>query len=155
MKTTRRDFLRCGGAFGFGTMASRLGLAGLAGLAADATAQAASDYKALVCVFLYGGVDGNNVLVPYDTAGYARYSAVRTAGSNVQLTQASLLPIQPAGSSVPFGLHPDMGELQTLFGQRKLAIVANVGPLTEPTTRQNYQIARPEDRKSTRLNSSH
>jgi uncharacterized protein (DUF1501 family) len=144
MKTTRRDFLRRGTALGFAGMASRLGIAGLAGLATNATAQSASDYKALVCVFLYGGVDGNNVLVPYDTTGYARYSAVRTAGSNVQLAQASLLPIQPASSGAPYGLHPDMGDLQTLFNQKKLAIVANVGPLTAPTTKQNYQTVRPD-----------
>src|SRR4051794_369361 len=63
-----------------------------------AHAQGASDYKALVCVFLYGGNDGNNTVIPFDTAGYAQYSAVRTAASGIQLAQASLLPIQPVST---------------------------------------------------------
>ena len=68
-----------------------LSTAGLAG-ALDLfplTAQAATtDYKALVCVFLFGGVDGNNVIVPIDTAGYGAYAAVRGASSGIQLTQS-------------------------------------------------------------------
>ena len=85
-------------------------------------------------MFLYGGNDGNNTVVPLDTAGYAQYAAVRTAASGMQLAQASLLPIQPASLGTPFGLHPEPApSSQTLFNQRKLAVLANVGTLVQPT----------------------
>ena len=97
-----------------------------------------ADYKALVCVFLFGGNDGNNTIVPYDTAGYAQYSAVRPSTSGIQLAQASLLPIQPVSAGTPYGLHPNLPELQALFAQRKLAVLANVGTLTQPTSKSQY-----------------
>jgi uncharacterized protein (DUF1501 family) len=142
---TRREFLLQAGALTAGGLASRLAPISALGFAAQANAQAASDYKALVCVFLYGGVDGNNLVVPNDSAGYAQYSAVRPPASGVNLTQAQLLPIQPAGSATPFGLHPQLTDLHPLFAQSKLAIVANVGPLNEPTTKANYLAKRPEN----------
>jgi uncharacterized protein (DUF1501 family) len=108
-------------------------------------AQAVSDYKALVCVFLYGGVDGNNLVVPIDAAGYGQYSAVRTVASGVNLAQGELLPIQPGNIATPFGLHPELAELQPLFAQKKLAIVANVGPLNQPTTKATYFANRPDN----------
>ena len=89
-------------------------------------------------MFLYGGNDGNNTIVPLDTAGYAQYAAVRTAASGIQLAQAALLPIQPASLGTPFGLHPACAELQTLFNQRKLAVLANVGTLVQPTSKSQY-----------------
>ena len=139
---SRRDFLRHAAALSAGGLASRL--APLAALVPGAAqAQAASDYKALVCVFLYGGVDGNNLVVPMDSAGYAQYSAVRPVASNVNLTQAELLAIQPASSPTAYGLHPQLTELQPLFAQAKLAILANIGPLTAPTTKANYLSVRP------------
>jgi uncharacterized protein (DUF1501 family) len=103
-----------------------------------ATAQAAGDYKALVCVFLYGGNDGNNTIVPMDTAGYAQYAAVRTASSGLQIAQASLLPVQPASIGTAFGFHPSCAELATLFNQRKLAVMCNVGTLVQPTSKSQY-----------------
>jgi uncharacterized protein (DUF1501 family) len=126
---------------------SALGLtARLPGLSliADAAAQTASDYKALVCVFMFGGNDGKNTVVPLDSVGYGNYAKVRPDASGINLAQASLLPIQPAGSSVPYGLHPSLAELQALFAQGRLAILANVGTLTAPTTRAQYDAgARP------------
>jgi uncharacterized protein (DUF1501 family) len=103
-----------------------------------AQAQPAGDYKALVCVFLFGGNDGNNTVVPYDTAGYAQYAAVRSSASGIQLAQGDLVPIHPASSASPYGLHPALPELADLFGKRKLAILANVGTLTQPTTKSQY-----------------
>ena len=85
----RRDFLRRAAALTAGGLASRLAPF-TALVPAAAGAQAVSDYKALVCVFLYGGVDGNNLVVPMDSAGYAQYSTVRPPASNVNLTQAEL-----------------------------------------------------------------
>lgn len=145
MTTPRRDFLLRAGALTAGGLASRLAPLSALGLAAAANAQAASDYKALVCVFLYGGVDGNNVVVPMDSAGYAQYAAVRPAASGVNIAQSALLPIQPSGGGSPFGLHPDLSDIQPLFAQKKMAILANVGPLNEPTTKANYLAKRPDN----------
>jgi uncharacterized protein (DUF1501 family) len=63
---------------------------------------------------------------------------VRTAPSGLQLAQASLLPIQPASLATPYGLHPNLPELQALFNQRRLAILANVGTLVQPTSKSQY-----------------
>ena len=123
---SRRAFLRSLGALSTFGLASRLDLVNLV---AAANAQQAADYKALVCVFMFGGNDGNNTVVPIDSAGYAQYAAVRPATSGINLAQASLLPIQPVNIGTPFGLHPAMPEVQTLFTQRKLAILGNVGTM--------------------------
>jgi uncharacterized protein (DUF1501 family) len=98
-----------------------------------------SGYKALVCVFLQGGNDGNNTVIPYD--GYAAYSAVR-ASSGLAIAQSSLLQIGTSFGT--FGLHPNLPELQNLYNQQKMAIVCNVGPLVQPLTRQQYQNGAPK-----------
>ncbi len=141
---SRREFLLRTGALTAGGLAARLAPISLMGLGASAHAQAAPDYKALVCVFLYGGVDGNNLVVPIDSATYAQYAAVRTAASGVNLTQGELLAIQPAGLG-PYGLHPELSDIHPLFAAGKLAILANVGPLNEPTTKANYFAKRPDN----------
>jgi uncharacterized protein (DUF1501 family) len=143
MKTSRREFLARSAGLSAGGLACRL--APLAALAAagEAAAQTAQDYKALVCVFLFGGLDGNSVVIPMDTAGYNQYAAVRNASSNLNLAQATLLPVQPRSSAVPYGLHPQLTEIHPLFAQGKLAILANVGTLNRPTTPANYGAARP------------
>ena len=144
MKSTRRAFLRQAGSLTAGGLASRI--APWAALAAgEAAAQTASDYKALVCVFLYGGLDGNSVVIPMDAAGYAQWAGVRTTSSNLNLPQAQLLAVQPATSGVPYGLHPALSGVQSLFTQKKAAILANAGPLTRPTTQATYASARPEN----------
>jgi uncharacterized protein (DUF1501 family) len=97
----------------------------------------ASDYKALVCIFLFGGNDGNNTLIPIDTQGYAQYAAVRPVSSNLNIAQANWLPINAGGKN--FGMHPNLTSLQSLYGQGRLAWVANVGTLVQPTTRTQYQ----------------
>jgi uncharacterized protein (DUF1501 family) len=101
-----------------------------------ARAQAAGDYKALVCLFLYGGNDGNNTLVPLDAAGYASYAATRV---NLALPQASLLPLTESGGTARFGLHPQLAALQSLWQAGQLAVVQNVGTLLKPVTKQQYQ----------------
>ena len=96
----------------------------------------AADYKALVCLFLYGGNDANNVIVPHDTAGYASYATARGA---LAIPQTSLLPLTlQNGDGRDFGFHPNLVELQSLFNQGKLGIVANVGTLVAPITRAQY-----------------
>ena len=98
------------------------------------TPQSATDYKALVCIFMNGGNDGNNLLI--DMAQYGAYSSARnTAG--LAIPQASFLPLSPPSGS--FGLHPSMPEIKTLFDQGRVAILANNGPLVEPMSRTTYQ----------------
>ena len=96
------------------------------------------DYKALVCVFLFGGNDSYNMVVPNSTAEYNAYAASR---QNLAIAQGDLLPINPlslAPGSNPFGFHPSMAGMQSLFETGKAAVVANVGPLVEPTTRDQF-----------------
>ncbi len=97
------------------------------------------NYKALVCVFLSGGNDSNNTVVPNYDAGYAQYSAARTA-QGLAIPRANLLPISPpAMNGDAYGLHPSMTDLHTLWNQGKLAVVTNVGTLMQPLTRAQYQ----------------
>jgi uncharacterized protein (DUF1501 family) len=141
MAPTRRDFLRSSAcALGGAALASSIDTFGIVHAL---TPQTASDYKALVCVFLNGGNDGNNMLVSLDQyngpAGslVEGYSNVRTA-SGLAIAEASLLPISPV-SGGSYGLHPNMPEVRDLFNQGKLAILCNNGPLVEPLTRTTYQ----------------
>ena len=105
-----------------------------------------NDYKALVCVFLAGGNDCWNMVVPTSTAEYNAYSRSRGGeagvGSGLAIPQASLLPISPQNANlngVTFGLHPSMTGLQGLFNSAQAAVVANIGPLIRPTTKAQYQ----------------
>ena len=95
-----------------------------------------SDYKALICLFLFGGNDANNVIVPHDASGYASYAAARGI---LAIPQASLLPLTlQNGDGRDFGFHPNLAELQALFNQGKLGLVSNVGTLVAPVTRAQY-----------------
>src|SRR5215813_5215116 len=129
---TRRDFMRlacCSAATA--SLVSGLSKFGLV----SALAHSAADYKALVCIFLFGGNDSNNLIVPVGPA-YSNYQAIRV---NLALPQASLLPLQIAGQS-NWGFHPNLPELQQLFNnQKNLALLANVGTLVQPTTQAQYK----------------
>ncbi|MEN3367993.1 MAG: hypothetical protein V7609_136 [Verrucomicrobiota bacterium] len=95
-----------------------------------------TDYKALVCLFLFGGNDANNVIVPHDNTGYASYAAARGI---LAIPQASLLPLTlQNGDGRDFGFHANLAELQALFNQGHLGIVSNVGTLVAPVTRAQY-----------------
>ena len=134
MANSRRDFLRQTGCLlGGAALASTFDGFGL--MNAYAQNAAVDDYRALVCVFLNGGNDGNNTVVALDQ--YQNYSNVRAA-STLAIPQASLLPVSPLrGGS--YGFHPNMPELRDLFTQGKLAVLCNTGPLVEPITRTTYQ----------------
>jgi uncharacterized protein (DUF1501 family) len=94
------------------------------------------DYKALVCLFMFGGNDSYNMLVPRSTPEYNAYAASR---QNLALQQTNLLPINPlTPDGAQYGLHPSMTGMQTLFEQGRAAFVANMGPLVEPTTKDQY-----------------
>lgn len=95
-----------------------------------------SDYRALVCVFLHGGNDSFNMIVPSSDAEYNAYAAAR---QNLAIAQADLLPLTPAiPDVVDYGVHPSMAGLQGLFNSGSAAFVNNVGPLIEPTTKDQY-----------------
>lgn len=131
MRADRRRFLRAAGALSARGLVPALGA-----WATRANAQVAP-YRALVCVFLEGGNDGNNTVVPLDD--YANYAAGRPSGGNgAALASGELLPIVPTNPTRKFGLHPNLAPLVSLFEQKKLAVVANVGTLVAPLTRAEY-----------------
>jgi len=129
MTLSRRDFL---------LKSATLGAAGLAlnrfGLV-NALAQSGG-YQALVCIFLFGGNDSNNTIVPVDD--YASYEAVRSVASGLNIPRDVLLSIAPPSAGSTFGLHPSLAALQPLWAQKRLAVVCNVGPLVEPISRGQY-----------------
>jgi len=133
MANTRRDFLRTSAcALGGMALASSLDTFGVVHAL---TPQAAPDYRALVCVFLNGGNDGNNMFL--DLNQYSQYSTARST-AQLAIPQASFLSVAPV-SGGSFGFHPNMPEMQTLFNQGRLAVLCNNGPLVEPLTRTTYQ----------------
>ena len=96
-----------------------------------------TDYRALVCVFLFGGNDSFNMLVPRSAAEHNAYLASR---QNLAIAQAELLPIAPLNpDGAQYGVHPSMPGVRDLFEQGSAAFVANVGPLLAPTTKAQYQ----------------
>lgn len=171
----RRHLLRLGGAFGTLGVAAPFALQLAA--AGSAAGQSAPDYRALVCVFLFGGNDAHNTVLATDTDSWGRYFAARNTGADpialmpvgtppTPVGQTSpvtgrvadlgspeawggVLPIAPrtaqaipAGTNATsrtFALHPFLEPLQTLFTEGRLAVVANVGTLIQPTTKLQYQ----------------
>jgi len=159
---TRREFLRrasiISGTVGAAGAPFALNLAALGTAAAQS-----ADYKAIVCLFLYGGNDSANMVLPTDTASWDAYQTVRsTAPDPIALRAAGtppdaaapaaspaalggVLPITPSHAAAPvnntrtFALHPAMTEAQAQFGAARLAIVANAGPLIVPLTKAEYR----------------
>lgn len=107
----------------------------------EAAAATATDYKALVCVFLYGGNDYANTLVPYDTAGYGVYAAQRPGLTYAQASLAPTLlnPSIPLPAGAQYALAPELGKLLPIFNAGKMAVMLNVGTLVQPTTKAQYQ----------------
>src|SRR5499433_2780941 len=130
MALTRRAFVcRSFASFGAAVLAfERVGLLQALGQAGD--------YKALVCIFLFGGNDSGNMLIPYDD--YATYAAVRQS-TGLAIPQASLLPINVPSLGSRFAFHPSLTGLHDLWEQGKVAVVCNVGPLVEPTNSTVYR----------------
>lgn len=166
---SRRAFLRASSALSLlGRAGAPLGINLAAIGAAAAQSAPPTDYKALVCVFLFGGNDATNMVLPTDADSWARYQAARNQGAQpialmpagtapdlnaargtpaflggvlpVTLKTAQAFPAGTAGSGArPFALHPLLTNLQSLFTQGKAGIVANVGTLITPTTKAQYQ----------------
>ncbi|GMV29636.1 MAG: hypothetical protein AMXMBFR59_17610 [Rhodanobacteraceae bacterium] len=143
MKFDRRDFLRSclHGALGGASAVSALGSLGLLNTAVAAgSGTIFPDYKALVCVFLHGGNDSFNTVVPRDAAHHGIYAASRGA---LAVPQAGLIGLDPLADGLPgdgalYGLHPQMSALAGLFNAGQAAVVANVGTLVYPITQQQY-----------------
>ena len=137
---TRRDFFRTVGGAALGTAAISSTLRDFrlinSALAQGPGGGAFSDYKALVCIFLNGGNDSNNLIVPRG-AGHAAYASIR---QNLTIAESALVPLTPDNNDGnEYGFHPLCTELADLFHAGKLAPVFNVGPLLQPTTRVQYQ----------------
>lgn len=127
----RRNFLKAGGAAA--AFAACPGAAFSQGIGGSAPFD---DYKALVCVFLFGGNDSFNMVVPRSNAEYNVYAASR---QNLSIPQGDLLPINPlTPDGAQYGFHPSMAGLHGLFESNRVAIVSNVGPLIQPTTRDQF-----------------
>lgn len=131
----RRNFLRKASCMALGS-ASIYATSGYFQLA-NALTQPANDYKALVCVFLFGGNDAFNMLVPRSDAEYTAY---KNARQTLALEKNSLLPLATTqASSLQLGLHPAMAPVQKLFDAGKLAFITNLGALVEPVSLAAYQ----------------
>ena len=135
---SRRAFLK---------RSSMLGLAGAAApwalnLAAmsEAAAATATDYKALVCVFLYGGNDYGNTLIPYDATRYAAYQRMRPtlAYTQAQLAGTVLAPGVALADGMQYALAPELAPLKPIFDSGRLGVMLNVGTLVQPTTKAQY-----------------
>ena len=129
---SRRELIRLGTA-SVGTLALRqFGLM-------PALAQNTADYRALVCVFLFGGNDSNNTVVPTDDASYKAYQSARGV---LAVPTSAMAPVTSV-SGAPYGFHILLKELAGLFSTKELAVVANVGSLVQPVTRAIYQAPQP------------
>jgi uncharacterized protein (DUF1501 family) len=142
MAQTRRQFLVHTGCGALSASALLSGLGRFALIDALAQSDPAQGYKALVCVFLFGGNDANNVVIPY--TNYSDYSGVR-GSANFAIPQSDLLQINPPSAGLTFGLNPKLGDsfdvnpsLKGLWDMNKAAIVCNTGPLIRPISRAEY-----------------
>lgn len=157
MKESRREFLKKSGcALGMTALATQMSHLGMISAFAQKSIDenpSAGDagYKALVLVYLAGGIDGNNIVVPnHNSTSISNYQAYANARATqgLAIDQSALLPISvPRMGGLTYGLHPAFGTvtgginngIHELWGQGKMAIVANVGTLVAPMTKQQYQ----------------
>ena len=141
----RRDFIRRAACAAVGTVAMSANIRDLRLMNAAVAQSNITDYKALVCIFLQGGDDSNNLIIPTVTSEYNNYATVRTPvlalpSSSLQslvVSGTSNNYVDPAGHS--YGLHPACPELAELFYEGKLAALLNVGTLVYPITQAQYR----------------
>jgi uncharacterized protein (DUF1501 family) len=141
--TSRREFMRRASAVsGFGAMGVAAPWALNLAAAGSAAAQTADDYKALVCVFMYGGNDNHNTVVPYDDIHHAQYEAIRTtiALPKADLAATVITPDNAWTDGRQMALHPALLPLKTLFDSGQVALAMNMGTLTrQGTTLAEYK----------------
>jgi uncharacterized protein (DUF1501 family) len=135
----RRQFLQTASALSVLGTGTPLAL-NLAGIGAAAAQAAPEDYRALVCVFLFGGNDQTNTVIPFDTAEFNAYTSARPSIARTASEVTSLGAVAAQGGR-SFALPNELSQFVSLYGSGKLAIVSNVGPLIVPTTRTQYQNA--------------
>jgi uncharacterized protein (DUF1501 family) len=134
MRVNRRSFIR------YASLAAAGNAAGLRPFGAlNSLAQSATDYKALVCVFLFGGNDANNTLIPFDTTGYANYAAIRGPLALPQTVSGGSGGLIQLAQAPNFALNPNLPDIAALFDSKVAALVTNVGTLIAPTTKAQYQ----------------
>src|SRR6476646_6636794 len=141
---TRRQFIRQAACAALGSAALTSAIRDLRFMNAAVAQSNVTDYKALVCIFLSGGNDSNNLVIPTIQSEYDNYAAIRTDILAVPLSgvppNQAVIPLSPLSSDGhDYGLHPSCPELATLFGEGKLAVLFNAGTLLYPTTRAQYQ----------------
>ncbi len=135
---SRRQFIRQAACAAVGTVAMTSTIRDLRFINAAMAQSAINDYKALVCIFMSGGNDSNNLVVPMLQTEYDNYATVR--GPVLALPHSGLLPIAPLNDDGhTYGLHPACTKLQQLFGEGKLALMFNTGTLVYPMTRAQYK----------------
>jgi uncharacterized protein (DUF1501 family) len=139
---SRRAFLRQAGSLALTGAAAPWAL-NLAALG-NAAASTATDYKAIVCVFLYGGNDHSNTLVPYDAGSHASYQSLRPALAYAQsrltptVLQPTVTPLDRHGAARQYALAPELAPLKALFDAGRMAPLLNVGSLIQPTTKSQF-----------------
>jgi uncharacterized protein (DUF1501 family) len=134
---SRRSFIRRAACAGVGTLAMTSAISQLRFMNAAVAQSNVNSYKALVCIFLQGGNDSNNLIIPTSQTQYNNYATIRTPV--LAIPQSALLGVSslnPDGNT--YGLHPSCPELHTLFGESKLAFLFNAGTLVYPITRAQY-----------------
>jgi uncharacterized protein (DUF1501 family) len=138
----RRGFLRQAACAALGTGALTAAIGDLRFINSAVAQSAISDYKAMVCIFLSGGNDSNNLIIPTIQSEYEDYAAIRSDVLALPISGAPnvAIPLSPLSSDGhEYGLHPACPELATLFGENKLAVLFNTGTLVYPLTRAQYQ----------------
>jgi len=137
-QASRREFLKRSSALSVAGAAAPWAL-NLAAIG-EAAAQSAGDYKALVCVFFYGGNDHGNTVVPYDNATYNSYATLRGGLATAQsaLAPTLLTPTIALPGSRQYALAPELSALKPVFDAGRLGVLLNIGPLIQPTTKAQY-----------------
>lgn len=135
---SRRAFLKRSAALGIAGSATPF-VMNLAAIG-EAAAATSGDYKALVCIFLYGGNDYANTVTPYDQANYDLYARLRgsIAHGREALAATLLNPTTALAGARQYALSPQLAPLIPLFDAGKLAVALNVGTLIQPTSKSNY-----------------
>ena len=142
MNASRRAFLQRASALSVAGVAAPWAL-NLAAIA-EASAATATDYKAIVCVFLYGGNDYGNTVVPYDQSSYDAYFALRPTLATPRTALAGTIlapttaPVDAAGFTRQYALAPQLAPLMPIFNAGKMGVLLNVGTLVQPITKQQY-----------------
>jgi uncharacterized protein (DUF1501 family) len=137
-KNSRRNFLKVAGLVGAGLSTGGTSLFNLRnlGAAAKLNTALAGNYKAMVCLYFDGGADSFNMLIPTSNDDYALYTNAR---SNLALNAADTLPISPINvGGVPYGLHPSLTGMQSMFNNGNLCFLNNIGTLVNPTNKQQF-----------------